>query len=220
MIRFSECEQLVNNLLERFDIQSPPVDAYLLADKLGIQVIHDASHGRGRLIRIGGHPTIFVNPSDRPERVQWSLAHEIGEVLVAEADVFPEDRESTADLLASRILLPGKFFFAKYEEFEGDLYRLKTAFQTASCEAIAKRTLDLDQPACLSIYDQGKRTLRCSNRDDFVPQEISRIESELRRRIVQSGRPCTKRVGSLIVRGWPVDEPGWHREILRTSNDD
>lgn|GEM_PF-3244427 len=75
-------DDVANELLERGGMQSPPVDCLALADCLRIHVAYDASQsGRARHKRIGGQSTVLVRPEDRPERLQWAVAHELGEAF-------------------------------------------------------------------------------------------------------------------------------------------
>jgi len=74
------CDAVVAELLERADITSPPVDALLVANRLEWPVMWDADQGgRARIQRMAGRPTLFMRPDERPERLQWAIAHEIGE---------------------------------------------------------------------------------------------------------------------------------------------
>src|SRR5262249_48132204 len=70
-------------------IVDPPVDATLLAERLGLVVAQNESMPlRGRFVRLADavgrhaeHGTIVVGPAERPERLQWAVAHEIGESI-------------------------------------------------------------------------------------------------------------------------------------------
>src|SRR5688572_27376320 len=66
----------------------PPIDAFAVADGLGLIVAHDDGMPcRGRFVRLAessrdeavGVGTIVVGAAERPEREQWAEAHEIGE---------------------------------------------------------------------------------------------------------------------------------------------
>src|SRR5215207_488499 len=65
---------------------APPVDALSLARTLGLAVAWDERQaGRGRTARLSGRPgaanqgSILLRPDPRRERLQWAIAHEIGE---------------------------------------------------------------------------------------------------------------------------------------------
>src|SRR5882757_6919126 len=84
-------------------VTEPPVDATLIAERIGIVVAHnEVMPIRGRFVRLAqavrvagelGHHrvevvdagrsegTIVVGPAERPERMQWAVVHEIGESI-------------------------------------------------------------------------------------------------------------------------------------------
>jgi Zn-dependent peptidase ImmA (M78 family) len=94
------------------------------------------SVGRGR-----GRGAIFVGEADRPERLQWAVAHELGEYAVHrvfdKAEIAPDAeqpaiREQLANELARRILLPCRPFQVAGVACNWDLTELKQAFPSAS----------------------------------------------------------------------------------------
>ena len=104
-------------------VTEPPVDAASVAERLGLVVAHNADLTcRGRLVELadpcGGtlaQGTIVLGPAERPERLQWAIAHEIGESVAyrvfASLGIRPVDapddaREQVANHLASCLLLP------------------------------------------------------------------------------------------------------------------
>ena len=107
------CDEIAEQLLEDAGLHGPPFDMTVLADRCQLMVAYDSTQpGRGRLKRLGGRTAILVRPEERPERLQWTIAHEIGEVhahRVFEAlDTQPEDaspamREQIASEFASRL---------------------------------------------------------------------------------------------------------------------
>ncbi len=76
------CDEVVRELLAHCSVLAPPVDAFAVADQLDLPVMFDEHQtGRARLKRIGGRGAIFIRPDERPERMQWAVAHEIGSLL-------------------------------------------------------------------------------------------------------------------------------------------
>ncbi|WP_201353846.1 ImmA/IrrE family metallo-endopeptidase [Hydrogenimonas urashimensis] len=80
-----------NKLLEISGIVKPPVDPYLIAEKIGIKV--DESLDWDKLTYDGeiylsktGCPEIWINPTDHINRRKFTLAHEIGHLVY---DVIP-----------------------------------------------------------------------------------------------------------------------------------
>lgn len=216
----------IETLLREVGIGRPPIDAIVVARRLGISVVLDANQQpRGRQLRIGGRSSIFIRPDDRPERQQWAVAHELGESMAHEllgfhgeedGAIAPRVREQTANLAASRLLLPREWFVEAATQLDGNLFELKERFSTASHELIAFRLLDLPTPQVVTIFDQGRQTRRRGNLSNGLPP-LDRREQECWldvRRFRRHGR--VEHPGQRID-GWPVHEPGWEREILRTT---
>ncbi|HTI50770.1 MAG TPA: ImmA/IrrE family metallo-endopeptidase [Planctomycetaceae bacterium] len=216
----------VTRVLENADIHQPPVDPIRLARRLGIGVVLDAAQEpRGRQTRIAGRPSIFVRLDDRPERLHWAVAHELGETLahqlfqqsgVEPADIDPPTRERGANLAAARLLIPPAWFPADVERTAGDLLALKRRYETASHELIAFRMLDLAAPAVVTVFDQGRQTRRRGNLAARVPP-LDRLEQECWLAVRRFGRMHEVARDGRRIQGWPIHEPQWQREILRTT---
>jgi hypothetical protein len=214
------------------EVDGPPVDAIALARRLGVAVAWDAMQaGRGRVVRLRGiratadQASILVRPEERPERVQWIVAHEIGELCAVQVfdhlgvdprEAPPGSRESVANQLAGRLLLPRAWFRQVAECCDWDLVTLKSRFATASHELIARRMLDFDPPVVITIFDQGRRTFR---RGTARRRTASFIvpEREAWQQAHDLGQAATRETVECRVQAWPVHEPHWKREILRTE---
>ncbi|HWC88799.1 MAG TPA: hypothetical protein VG433_04070, partial [Pirellulales bacterium] len=122
--------------------------------------------------------------------------------------------EAVANYLASRLLLPTHWFSAIGRTCDWELTDLKEAFVTASNELIARRMLDFEPAACISIYDHARLTCRWANRPGRPPPPTP-LERACQLAAHQSGRTVTKMGELLRVRAWPIHEPDWKREILR-----
>lgn len=228
----SALDDVAADLLESAVWHEPPVDALALAERLDVLVALDAGQdARGRHKKLGGQPSIFLKPDERPERVQWAAAHELGEfaawrvferVDVANEEVTPRLREGVANLMASRLLLPFDWFREDARDLDGDLLQLKRRYTTASHELIAWRLLDLPGQAIVTIFDHGRVTRRRSNGPVPSPRLLP-AEQVLQQRVHTEGQAFELRQPGLRIQGWPIHEPGWKREILRTTplgNDD
>lgn len=212
-------------LLARSHVSSPPVDAIRIARALGLTVALDHTQsGRGRIKRIAGKVAIFLRPDERPERLQWAAAHELGESLtpavcralgVDGGELAPRQREEIANQLAREILLPDDWFRRDCRNVDFDLTRLKARYHTASHELIAWRWLDLETPAIVTIFDQGALTRRRSNLP-VRPPPLTELERCCWNQLRQSRQSALVEDPRLTVRGWCVDSPGWEREILLT----
>jgi Zn-dependent peptidase ImmA (M78 family) len=218
-------------------VEVPPVDAELVAKRLGLVVAQDdAMACRGRFVRLTdrvfnspGQGTIVVGPAERPERRQWAVAHEIGEsvaqrvfdALGMRPEGAPDAREFVANHLAGCLRLPRRWFALDGPALDWDLFALKERFSTASHELIARRMLELNPPVVITLCDLGRVQWRRSNLSGRVPPML-RPEQEVWQRAHADGAavdtaldPAT--TGFERVRAWPVHEPDWKREILRSD---
>lgn len=217
-------DAIVAACLCRAGIKRPPVDAFVLARNLGVDVLLDrGQQPRGRHAVVAGRAAIFVRPDDRLERQQWAVAHELGESLAHEADTGDlssdaggASREQLANLLASRLLLPAGWFFADARRLDQQLFRLKELYDTASHELIAWRLLDLDVASTVTVFDQGQPVRRRGNAA-LRPPPLTRHELDCWHEAHRFARivDCTR--DGVRVQAWPIHEPGWRREILHTA---
>jgi hypothetical protein len=212
--------------------EGPPVDAFEVAQTLGITVARDdGQQGRARLVRLAdyrgrdSHAAVFLRSDPRPERRQWALAHELGECFawrvfqalgVDGAEAPPGSREVVANHLAGRLLLPSVWVADDGPACDWDLGALKRRYATASHELIARRMLDFSAPLIVTIIDQGRVSTRRSNVRGRVP-DVSPLERAVWQRAHQSNEPQEAHEGLRRTRAWPVHEPQWKREILRTE---
>lgn len=221
-----ECSQVAHEILDECGIVAPPVDAWAVARTLGLRVAFDAfQQGRGRLKRIGGRTAILMRPEERPEREQWTLAHEIGEAVAQRVyarmevdvqDVPPQRREQVANAMASSLLLPDDWFQRDAEASDGDVLRLKAIYSTASHELILFNLLKLPELSLASVFDQGRLTRRRGN-GQLSPPPLLPLERQIWRLVHEMGEPAEGTSAGVRVQGWPVTEPDWKRELLRTT---
>jgi hypothetical protein len=219
-------------------VTEPPVDATLVAERLGLVVAHNSTLAcRGRLVELadprGGDAaqgTIVVGPAERPERLHWAVAHEIGEsvayrlfaALSIRPDDAPEDaREQVANHLASCLLLPRDAFAADGPRLDWDLLALKQRYSTASHELIARRMLEMSVPIVVTLFDLGRIRWRRTNTLSRPPQLLP-DESSVWRIAHESGQPASANLdpsatGLESVQAWPIHEPDWKREIVRSA---
>ena len=220
-------------LLREAELSAPPVDAIRLARRLRLQVATDTTMDeRARFVRLGdaGQGTILLADDRRPERQHWAVAHEIGEYAahrvvqqlgVDLADLVSAGREQIANRLAICLMLPRDWFAADGRALDWDLVALKEIYRTASHELIARRMLEMSPPVIVSLFDQGELQWRRSNVLARPPQ-LAPPEADTWRVAFEGGRATQHHKGDLPegvddVRCWPVHEPGWRREILRTA---
>jgi predicted transcriptional regulator len=229
-------EGIALEVLAEGDVFGPPVDMGVLAERLGIVVARDgSSETRARFVRIGGasaggQATILLADDPRPERRHWAIAHEIGEsqayrvfseLGVGAADAPPAAREAVANRLAGCLLLPREWFLADGSALDWDLAELKARYATASNEMIARRMLEMPPPVIITLLDQGNLQWRKSNRHfrtpPLTPPEIDAWKVAHERAQPARCEQAALPEGIEDVRAWPVHEPGWRREIVRTA---
>ena len=226
------------NVLWEAGVTDPPVDAAGVAERIGLVVAHNSSLAcRGRLLETAdpwggelGQGTILVGPAERPERLQWAVAHEIGESVayrVFEAlGVPPEEapaeaREQVANHLAGSLLLPREWFAADGAARDWDLSALKSRYQTASHELIARRMLEMPPPIVVTLCDQGgvrwRRSNTCSRPPKLLPDELKAWRECHETSKPASASPDPTSTSLESIRAWPIHEPDWKREILRSA---
>jgi hypothetical protein len=226
-------DRVAMDILAEARVEHPPVDAFHVARALGITVaLDDRQPVRARFVRLKGLPggspraTILLRPEPRRERQHWAVAHEVGEhaawrvfqiLAIDPRETSPMARETVANHLAGRLLLPEPWFALRAKQCGWDLLRLKTAFPTASHELIARRMLDFAPWVIVSIFDQQQVSLRRSNLPGRVPP-LSPREKQCWHVVHAHNRPHASEDG--VIQGWPVHEPAWQREILRTAVDE
>jgi Zn-dependent peptidase ImmA (M78 family) len=228
-------ETTAEELLWEADVHEPPVDAFLVAMRLGLVVTEDPTlPTRAQFVRLAagseaehvGVPTIVVGENDRFERRQFAVAHEIGEFaavrlfdrLAINPQRVPQgSREQVANALAGRLLLPGRWFRKAGLECDWDLLELRERFWTASHELLARRMLDMPPSVVITVFDQGSVAWRRSN---FGPTiTLSACEHEAWSECHHWGQATSSADAELgvSIRCWPAHEPDWRREIMRTE---
>ncbi|TWT67597.1 hypothetical protein Pla123a_41530 [Posidoniimonas polymericola] len=226
-------EMVAREVLWEAGVDAPPVDAIDVARRLGCRVVAVAGHeGRASRValsglRVGGD-VIRLRADDRPERRQWSVAHELGELLAGRvyqrlalepADTHDSAREEIANQFASSLLLPRRWFLPQASRLDWSIAGLKSEFATASHELIARRVLALyTGPIAVTVVDNGSQTWRRGCR--WRPPPPCHAELEAWKTAFDSGQPVVSycRADKVRrVRAWPVHEPDWKREILLTD---
>jgi hypothetical protein len=228
---FLPIDELVAEWLDRAGVAMPPVDVRQVARRLQLKVVcDDRQSGRARMVRMGcpgsdSGVSIFVRREARGERLQWSIAHEIGEAFAAEAfgrldwdarGAAPGLRERVANQIANRLLLPTAWFRRDLESCQRDLFPLKAIYRTASYELIARRLLDFPPYSITAIFDQGELTRRMGNLPSRLPPLMA-CESAAQREAFRSGECADCSGGRFSCRAWAIHERDWKREIIRTE---
>ena len=212
-------DRTVEELLERANVQAPPVDALALAQShLGLTLTFDR-----RPSQRGPRPN-HPRPEPSAERQQWTAAQAIGEhfkaALLGCLGIDPREKqaltgESLTNLFAPRLLVPGAWFAADAPAADYDVPQLKARYRSATYEVVAMRLLDLPEPCIITVVDNDHVHRRRSNAWR-VRRELAPAERECQRYVNYYSRPKTVRAGGWTVQGWPVHQSDWKREILRS----
>jgi hypothetical protein len=225
-------DAVVEEVLARARVESPPIDAFAVAQALGLAVAwDDRQEGRARYVRIADRraasprAAILLRPEPRCERRQWAVAHEIGEHVVHRVfavwaidprEAPPNAREAVANFFAGRLLLPTAWFESDAGETGWDLLALKMRYATASHELIARRMLECRPPVIVTIFDQDKITFRRGNLPGRAPPPTA-AELSCQREVRQCNEPRERRMDLCRIACWPIHETDWKREIMRTE---
>jgi len=137
MIRRGYATRLAGNILRRAGIRPPRVDPKKIARLLGATVLasRDASETSGMVVREGGRIIIGVNEAQPMVRQRFTIAHEIGHMLLhadeplivddhgfaligMRRDDDRSDRETEANLFAAALLMPGDWVTKEIGDLE------------------------------------------------------------------------------------------------------
>jgi hypothetical protein len=221
---------VVDEILALCRCKKPPVDAFKIAESMGINLaLDDRQAGRARYVRLRDRSvscpkaTILLRPDPRLERQQWAVAHEIGEhtafrvfhrLSADPSESSPRAREQVANQLAGRLLVPSCWFSRDACACSWDLLVLKRRYCTASHELIARRMLECRPAVIVTIFDQGRITFRRGNLPGRIPPP-SPTEMTCWSSVHEKNEPCATTAGLCSIQCWPVHEDDWKREILR-----
>lgn len=204
-------------LLARLNVKNPPVDAFALAKALKISVHIDPTLGtRGYSRRRWGIHTIMLgsNNPGRSVRKHFTVAHEIGEVLLA-GRVGQSYIEDASNHMAISLLLPREWFERDAESVGFNLPALKELYSTASHEVIAYRMTDV-KPLIITIFDNGKLYRRKSTYPAPV-KGVHPLETKCMETVNDRADQVLLKDDEMSVTGWPVFRDGWKRVIMKTE---
>jgi hypothetical protein len=205
---YHAADLLVEELLDAASVTRPPVNAVDVARHLQMSLREPAPSA----------------PRGSEESRQWSAAQAIGERLkpdlLRRLGFDPASRqslpgESLAGLLAHRLLTPTSWFAADARACGWDVPELKRLYDTAGYEVVAWRLLDLPEPCVITIVENDHVHRRRSNAWR-VNKTLQPAERECQRYVHHYSRPRVVSADGWTVQGWPLHEPDWKREILRS----
>ncbi len=158
--------------------------------------------------------TIVIDVDLSEERMNWTFCHELAHLLLkhgdAERPISAQD-EKEAHELAQDLLLPPETFRADAHRFS--LPELKTRYPQASWEVIA-RTRVRHRPAILTIFDNGRRTLRMAPPPVNCPARLHPLEKTVKQTLEAGETIAEVRSDAIHVEGVFVDEGHDIRRII------
>jgi hypothetical protein len=159
--------------------------------------------------------TIVVDLDLSEERMNWTFCHELAHILLkhgsGDRPVQASD-EKEAHELAQDLMLPPHTFRREVQRLT--LPELRMRYPHASWEVLA-RTRVRHRPAVLTIFDNGRRTLRMAPPPLNCPSRLHAREQEVRHRVEGTKSNAELHGDGLRVEGVFVDEEkGVQRIIL------
>jgi hypothetical protein len=211
-------EQTVERLLALAKINGPPIGPERIARALRINVLEGPlPMRRGQSYRYRGMKFVDIGKTDRAERRNFTLAHEIMELELPDALDDKELRHETAVRGAAALLCPTRFFRDACTANAFDLFELKATFASASHEVVALRSLDFAE-AIVSVFDNSRLVNRQTSYP-FGAGPVSPEERDLMKDVMRSGQVQQQAWDAGSAAGYPVFENEFKRVILRTTLD-
>lgn len=222
MYDFDEREEIIEQTVERLlalaRIEAPPISPERIARALKINVLDGPlPMRRGQSYRYRGMKFVDIGKTDRAERRNFTLAHEIMELELPNALDDKELRHEIAIRGAAALLCPTRFFRDACTANAFDLLELKAAFATASHEVIALRSLDFAE-AIVSVFDNGRLVNRQTSYP-FGAGPVSPEERDLVKAVMRSGEVQQDAWEGGSATAYPVFENEFKRVIVRTTLD-
>ena len=210
-IGLEEIKEIVEELTQAAGITEPPVDPFIIVESFRQRAyrVKLPENLKGYSRKLGGLQEIYVNEDQRSERQNFTLAHEIFEMLLPDQPF----KERLCNLGASHLLMPYQWFKDACRTTSFNLASLKKTFSTASWEAIAYRTLTLRE-GVVSIVDNGKLTNRVGSIGYNHPPDLTHTERMVLHQATSSGEVATIEQAGISVEAYPVFEGDWKRVIL------
>ncbi len=210
-------EKEAAELLKRLGIYNPPVDTFTIAKNLGLLIQTDPllkTRGYSRKRWDLGFIILGSKSPDKSARNQFTIAHEIGEMLL-DGKVDEAYREKACNLIALNLLLPKEWFKRDAESYDFDLFTLKKIYSTASHEIIAFRMLEF-RPMIITIFDNGQLYRRKSSYPFRVKNAYS-LEEQCLKVVANMAKKTHLQNENINVTGWPIFKKDWKRLILKTE---
>lgn len=232
---FDTIDRMVMALLNQHGITAPPVDAVPLAQRAYGYVVREEEeddeprrYGDRPRPKPKGRVLVFLpthSPTARNSLAARACAKELIAELLPKLGVVPGTENKSAQgqlvgLIAPRLVLPTRWFATAARKANSDLVRLHDeTFPTVAYEWLSLRLLELDEPCCIAIVDDGSVSTRRSNFAQ-VTKKLTEAEQACVEKVQSTEEPQTVRKDGWTARGWPISGGPFNRIILRSVPDD
>ena len=121
---------------------------------------------------------VYLDSSMPPERRNFAFCHELAHHILQHTaqESLSMDMEREANKMAAELLLPPESFRKDATVYPLD--QLKNLYPQASWEVIARSKLAI-VPAVLTIFDNGKRSLRIAPDNFQFPRKLMPVENRV-----------------------------------------
>lgn len=167
-------EYLAANLIEELGICSPDhIRIRDIAFKMKAMVIERyLSRAAASIVKVGDYATIRISPSDTPERKRFSIAHELGHLIMdhvesiqkvcSDQDMmswYNNDKETQANFFASELLLPKKLVEKRCDVSKANfkpIIQIAKDFRTSLTATAIKFVRLCPEKCAVVLSSQGK----------------------------------------------------------------
>jgi len=177
---YQKARDLAWQILRREKIRSLPVDVVEICRRLGIKVLEHAELapevGDGLSCVLAGEPYIFIRPGQSRQRCRFTVAHELGHVLLGHVGKYrlvnrepsPHDDpvEQAANIFAARLLAPACVLWGCRVSSAAEIAALCDISSTAASvrwermQILLARGKFLQSPMEWKVYRQFKGYIR------------------------------------------------------------
>ncbi|MCY4017959.1 MAG: XRE family transcriptional regulator [Chloroflexi bacterium] len=206
-----DAERVASNLRERWNLGNRPLDNLVqTSEDRGVVVISWNKSGKfdGLSGWCGDHPVTVLNTKRTKDRIRFSLAHEIGHLVMNTADLDEKSEESLANRFASAFLVPSdharRELGNKRDRLDwGELMMLKRKYGL-SMAAWVRRAKDLgiisENQYTLMFKDLGIRGWRKQEPIEYLGDEEPLQLKQMSLRAVAEGLTSPDRISSVCPR--------------------
>lgn len=206
-----KAESKATEIVEDFGITAPEhIRIRDIAYSLGAMVVEQhLEHAAASIVKVGNYSTIRIPPTDTRERKRFSIAHELGHLLMNHVESiqrvcsnndminwYQNNQETQANFFASELLLPSKLVKRRCDVKNIDLRPVREIAKDfrASLTATAIKFVRLCPEKCAIIYSIDGKIKWFYKSDSFWPfiRKDKRIDKRTAAYDFFAGKPMDK----------------------------